>query len=151
MRPILSVGQQLPELDALTPDGKATPIGAHLGPRITLLYFMHGTWCPECVGQLHLLQRYRPRINAAGADVLVLTSDDLETLETFLRSAVPPLEYTVLADPKRIAYQKIGAGGDTVAMIVDNKGVIRWLARWLDHQPEPAYDEILQALRGAAE
>ncbi len=147
----ISIGQRLPELEGLTPEGRATPISAHLGPRITLLFFMHGMWCPECVGQLHLLQRYRPRINAAGADILVLTSDDLETLETFLKSAVPPLEYTVLADPKRVTYQKIGAGGDTVAMVVDNKGVIRWLARWLDHQQEPGYDEILQALQGAAE
>ncbi|HLB46998.1 MAG TPA: redoxin domain-containing protein [Anaerolineales bacterium] len=151
MTPILSVGRQLPELGGLTPEGKATTISAHLGPRNTLLFFMHGAWCPECVGQLHLLQRYRPRINAAGADILVLTSDDLETLETFLRSAVPPLEYTVLADPKRVTYQKIGAGGHTVAMVVDSKGVIRWLTRWLDHQQEPGYDEILQALRGAAE
>lgn len=151
MTEVISVGQRLPELDALTPEGMATPISAHLGSRSTLLFFMHGAWCPECVGQLHLLQRYRPRINEAGADILVLTSDDLETLETFLKSAVPPLEYTVLADPKRAAYQKIGAGSDTVAMVVDSRGEIRWLARWMDHQQEPGYDEMLRALRGVTE
>ncbi len=151
MTPVLSVGQRLPELDALTPDGAATTVGAHLGSQNTLVFFMHGTWCAECVGQLHLLQRYRPRINASNADILVLTSDDLETLGTFLQSAVPPLDYTVLADPKRVTYQKIGAGGDTVAMVIDNQSVIRWLARWLDHQQEPGYAEILQAVRGVAE
>ena len=145
----LSIGQRLPELPAVTPEGQLTTVGAHLGPRNTLLFFMHGTWCPECVGQFHLLQRYRPRINAAGADILVLTSDDLESLGTFLTSAIPTLDYTVLADPKRLSYQELHAGGDTVAMVVDKDGVIRWLTHWRDHQREPGFDTILNAVEGA--
>ena len=143
----LQIGQSLPELKAQTPDGKATTVQAHLGPGKTLLYFLHGTWCPECVGQYHLLQRYRPQIKMTGADIVVITGDDLEALTTFLASAVPPLEYTVLTDPQRITYQMIGVGGDTVAVIVDRQGVVRWFARWPDHQEEPGYEIILQALR----
>ena len=143
----LQIGQLLPELKAQTPDGKATTVQAHLGPQKTLLYFLHGTWCPECVGQYHLLQRYQPQIKVIGAEIVVITGDDVETLTTFLTSAVPLLEYTVLTDPRRLAYQKIGAGGDTLAIIVDGQGLIRWLARWPDHQDEPGYELILQALR----
>ena len=120
---------------------------AHLGPGKTLLYFLHGTWYPECVGQYHLLQRYRPQIKMTGADIVVITGDDVETLTTFLTSAVPPLEYMVLTDPQCLAYQKIGAGGDTLAIIVDGQGLVRWLARWPDHQDEPGYELILQALQ----
>lgn len=147
MADALQIGQPLTELSAQTPDGKATTVQAHLGPQKTLLYFLHGTWCPECVGQYHLLQRYRPQIKVSGAHIVVITGDDLEALTTFLESAVPPLEYTVLADPKRLALQKVSARGDTVAIIVDGQGVIRWLARWPDHQAEPGYEMILQALR----
>ncbi len=143
----LHIGQTLPELNAQTADGQATTVQAHLGQQNTLLYFLHGTWCPECVGQFHLLQRYLPRIRAAGADIVVITGDDLEALTTFLASAVPPLEYTVLTDPQRVMYQMIGVGGDTVAVIVDRQGVVRWLARWPEHQEEPGYEIFVQALR----
>ena len=151
MANLLTVGEPLPELDLLTTDGAATTVRAHLGPQSTLLFFLHGTWCPECVGQLHILQRYRAKIKAVGADIVVVTSEEKEGLMTFLMSAVPPLEYTVLADPKRSTYQKIGVGGDTVAIIVDGQGLIRWVARWLDHREEPGYDTILQTLREVAD
>jgi peroxiredoxin len=151
MEPVLAVGQQLPELQALTPEGAATLISTRFGLRKTLLFFMHGTWCPPCVGQLHLLQRYLPKIEATGADIIVLVNDDLETLQTFLTSAVPTPEYTVLSDPKRSAYQQVGIGSDTVVLIVNNQGLIRWLVRWPDHQQEPGYEVILQALRAVVE
>src|SRR3989304_10071974 len=87
----LQIGQPLPELSVLAADGKATTVQAHLDKQRTLLYFLHGTWCPECVGQYHLLQRYRPQIKVTGADIIVITGDDAETLTTFLTSTVPPL------------------------------------------------------------
>ena len=143
----LQIGQPLPELSVLAADGEATTVQAHLSQQRTLLYFLHGTWCPECVGQYHLLQRYRPQIKVTGADIVVITGDDLEALTTFLASAVPPLEYTVLTDPQRVTYQMIGVGGDTVAVIVDRQGVVRWFVRWPEHQEEPGYETFLQALR----
>ena len=143
----LQIGQPLPELSVLAADGKATTVQAHLDKQRTLLYFLHGTWCPECVGQYHLLQRYRPQIKVTGADIVVITGDDLEALTTFLASVIPPLEYTVLTDPQRVTYQMIGVGGDTVAVIVDRQGVVRWFVRWPEHQEEPGYETFLQALR----
>jgi peroxiredoxin len=147
MAKLLTVGQPLPELDLFTTDGAATTLRAHLSPQNTLVFFLHGTWCPECVGQLHILQRYRAKINAVGADIVVVTSEEKDGLAAFLTSAVPPLEYTVLADPQRSTYSKIGVGGDTVAVIVDGQGLIRWTARWLDHREEPGYETILRTLR----
>lgn len=143
----LSVDQPLPELNLFTATNAPTTLAAHLGPRKTLVYFLHGTWCPECVGQFHLLQRYRPAILAADADVIVITSDDLDALTTFLASAVPSLEYTVLADPKHSTQPKLGLGGDTLAAIVDGEGMVLWLARWADHHGAPGYEAMLRALR----
>jgi peroxiredoxin len=146
----LPIGQRLPDLNVVTAQGQPTSLAERLGPRQTLVYFVHGTWCPRCVGQLHLLERYRPQFASAGVDIVVVTGEDLEPLQAFLRSAVPPLQYTVLADPKHAVYQRIGAGSDTVAVLADRGGVARWTARWPDHQEEPDPQAILDAVKGAS-
>jgi peroxiredoxin len=143
----LQIGTPLPEMEAETAEGRRTTLQTHLGPKQTLLYFLHGTWCPECVGHYHLLQRYLPRIKETGAELVAVTGEGSDTLWAFLQSTQPPLEYTVLADPKHRAAQAIKAGGDTIAIIVDNQGVVRWFERWPQHQDEPGYGIILQALR----
>lgn len=147
MSELLQVSQTLPTLEAETADGRKTTVQAHLGPRQTLLYFLHGTWCPECVGQYHLLQRYLPRIKETGAELVAVTGEQSDTLSAFLQSTQPALEYTVLADPKHSASHAIKAAGDTIAIIVDYPGVVRWFERWPEHQDEPRYGIILQALR----
>ena len=143
----LLVGQRLPELPVQTPAGEPTTVQAYLSSRATLLYFLHGAWCPACVGQLHRLQRQRPAIRAAGADLIVVASEDLEALSAFLESAVPPLEYRVLADPQRRLLPLIGGGADTLAVAIDQTGLIRWIKRWLHHQAEPSLAVVLQALQ----
>jgi peroxiredoxin len=143
----LQVGAVLPEMETETADRKRTTVQAHLGSNQTLLYFLHGTWCPECIGHYHLLQRYLPRIRDAGANLVVVTGEEADTLWAFLQSTQPPLEYTVLADPKHRASRAIQAGDDTLTIIVDNQGVVRWFERWSGHQDEPGYETILQALK----
>jgi peroxiredoxin len=143
----LHIGNPLPDMEAETANGRRTTVQAHLGPKQTLLYFLHGTWCPECIGHYHLLQRYLPRIQDARAELVAVTGEESDTLSAFLQSTQPALEYTVLADPKHSASHAIQAGGDTIAIIVDNQGVVRWFERWPEHQDEPGYEIILQALR----
>ena len=143
----LHIGNPLPVMEAETADGRRTTVHAHLGPKQTLLYFLHGTWCPECIGQYHLLQRYLPRIKETGTELVVVTGEPSDMLSAFLQSTQPALEYTVVADPKHSASHAIQAGDDTIAIIVDNQRVVRWFERWPGHQDEPGYGIILQALR----
>jgi len=82
-----------------------------------------------------------------GAELVAVTGEESDTLSAFLQSTLPALEYTVLADPKHSASYAIKAGGDTIAIIVDDQGVVRWFERWPEHQDEPEYGIILQALR----
>lgn len=149
MSNLLQIGQLLPKLEVIRTDGQRTSVQDHLGPKQTLLYFLHGTWCPVCVGQFHLLQRFLPQIKEAGAELLVITGEELETLTAFLHSAHPPLEYSVFTDPRRNTYHAIGAGDDTIAIVVDGQGTVGWFARWPDHQDEPDYETIFQAVRSA--
>jgi len=142
----IQIGTPLPEMEAETEEGRRTTLQAHLGPKQTLIYFLHGTWCPECVGQYHLLQRYLPRIEETGTELVVVTGEGTDTLSAFLQSTQPALEYTVLADPKHSASHAIKVGEDTMAIIVDQRGIVRWFERWPVHQDEPGYGVILQAL-----
>jgi len=67
------VDQPLPDLTVRAADGTPTALAAHLGQQGTFVNFLHGTWCAECVGELHRLQRYRADIEATGAKVVVVT------------------------------------------------------------------------------
>ena len=147
----LQIGQPLPDWAVQSPDGKATRVREHLGARGTLVSFLHGTWCAECVSQLYSLRQHRAQLAAAGADVVVITLDKPEVLAAFLASAVPPLGYTVLADPDHAAHHEVGVGQDTMSMVVDSNGIIRWLASWSDHPSHPGYAVIVNALRGVVE
>ena len=146
----LQIGQPLPELSVLAAGGKATTVQAHLGSRATLLNFLHGTWCAECVSQLYSLQRHKREIAEAGADIVVVTRDKPESLATFLLSATPSLGYTVLADPDGAAHQRVGAGGHTMALVVDGHLSVRWVTHWSDHRDQPGYQTLLQILQEAA-
>ena len=147
----LQIGQPLPELSVLAADGKATTVQAHLGSRVTLLNFLHGTWCAECVSQLYSLQRHKREIAEAGADIVVVTRDKPESLATFLLSASPSLEYTVLVDPDGAAHQQVGAGGHTLALVVDRHQIVRWVTHWSDRRDQPGYQTLLRVLQETGE
>lgn len=150
MSDLLTVVQRLPEMKVMTAAGITISVEACLSRRVTLLNFLHGTWCADCVSQLYRLQRHRREIAAAGADIVVITRDKPESLATFLLSASPSLEYTVLVDPEGAAHQRVGAGGHTMALIVDGHLMIRWVTHWSDHRDQPGYQTVLQLLQEAA-
>lgn len=141
------LNQPLPDLKLQTVEGTTVSITEAVGQQLTLLSFLHGTWCPECVSQFRSLQQHRSEIAAAGAKIIVVTQDTLGPLTAFLISSRPPLEYTVLADPDNLAHQAIGAGQDTLDLIVDQRGVVRWLKQWRDHRDHPGYQSIVQILQ----
>lgn len=144
-KPLL-VNQQLPDLKVQTIVGETVSITAVLGQQLTLLSFLHGTWCPECVSQFRSLQQHRSEIADAGAKIVVVTQDTLGPLMAFLISSRPPLEYVVLADPDNSAHQAIGAGHDTLDIVVDQRGIVRWTKQWRDHRDHPGYQSIVQIL-----
>ncbi len=136
------VDQPLPNLSVRTAGGTPTTLAAYLGKQGTFVIFLHGTWCAECVGEFHRLQRYRADIEATGAKVVVVTHDTPEVLAGFLASTQPSIAYTVLADSEHTS----GIGDDSMALVVDGSGIVRWLARWTDHRDHPSHQTILSTL-----
>jgi len=101
------------------------------------------------VSQLYSLQRHKREIAEAGADIVVITRDKSESLATFLLSASPSLEYTVLVDPDGTAHQRVGVGGHTLALLVDRHQIVRWMTHWSDRRDQPGYQTILRILQAA--
>ena len=151
MSGLLTVGQRLPDLRVLTATGLPTSIEEPLGSRVTFLNFLHGTWCAECMSQLYSLQRHKRELAEAGADIVVVTRDKPESLATFLLSASPSLEYTVLVDPEGAAHQRVGAGGHTMALVVDGHLKVRWVTHWSDRRDQPGYQTLLRVLQETGE
>ncbi|MEK7328067.1 MAG: redoxin domain-containing protein [Chloroflexota bacterium] len=141
--------QRLPELKVLTATGDSTTIEAYLGSQVMLLSFLHSTRCPDCVSQLYRLQRHKQEIVAAGAEIVVVTRDTPEALAAFLLSTGRSLEYTVLADPDGATHRRVGAGGHTLALVVDHRRTVRWVMHWSDRHDESGYQMLLQVLQEA--
>ena len=143
----IQVDQPLPDLQVQTNEGKPLALASLLGAPSTLLNFMHGAWCPECVNQLRSLQRHQNAIAATGTRVVVIMADVPAHVAAFQLAAQPSLAYTVVADPEGITHRQVGAGDDTAMIVVDAQRVVRYLAIWRDHRNHPGYQAVLQTVQ----
>lgn len=143
----LLAGQRLPELPALTAAGVPTLINAYLGDGVTLLSFLHGTWCADCVRQIYSLQRSARELAVVRAKVVVIVQDRVEALAGFLMSARPPLPFMMLADPTGAAHRRVGAGGQMFMLVVGPPGMV--LRHWHlgDQSSASGLPELLDQLR----
>lgn len=88
-------------------------------------------------------------IAAAGAEIVIVTRDTPETLAAFLLSTGRSLDYTVLADPAGATHRRVGAGGHTLALVVDRQRAVRWVTHCKDRHEESGYQTLLQVLQEA--
>ena len=91
-----------------------------------------------------------PRLAAAGADVVAISSDDLATSTAFARDE--KLSYPLLADPDMAAILAWGVRhrGKSMAVpavfIVDRDGIVRWRRIGESISDRTDIEEILDAL-----
>jgi peroxiredoxin len=143
----IQIGQPLPDLQVRTNEGQPLALASLLGASSTLLSFMHGTWCPECVNQLRSLQRHQQAIAATGTRIVVIMADAPAHVAAFQLAAQSPLNYAVVADPDGAMHRQIGASDGTAMIAVDARSIIRYCAIWHDHRNHPGYQAILQTLQ----
>ncbi len=130
-RPSL-VGRRLPELRVMLTTGRSTSIDPYLGAQNTLLCFLHGAWCAECVRQLWSLERHRQKFAAVGIEIVAAIRDQPETIAAFIANRRRALTYTVVADPDGSAHRRVGAGGHTMMLLIDRNRVVRRITHWGD-------------------
>ncbi|MBI5714037.1 MAG: redoxin domain-containing protein [Chloroflexi bacterium] len=147
MSNFLRVDQVLPDLVVQNTKGAVTKVKAHLGSKLTLLNFLHGTQCPECVNQLYSLQQHKKQFADLGVVIIVIARDNPESLAAFLLKARPRLEYVIFADPGGVAHRRVGVGGHIVWFIIDSKQTVRRLGPWRDRDKSLDYETILRFLK----
>lgn len=127
------IGQPLPDLNVQTSEGKTTTVQAHLSQQNTLLYFLHGTWRPDCVSSFTVFSDASADCSRRAKSAVVVR-DKPETLAAFLLSAQPRLEYTV----HDAAFSKSASVGRRVARTDACDFKRRLAGRQLDRQGHPA-------------
>ncbi|MBI5565040.1 MAG: redoxin domain-containing protein [Chloroflexi bacterium] len=142
----IQIGQPLPDLQVQASDGRSLALADLLSTPSTLLNFMHGTWCPDCVNQLRSLQRHQHTIAATGTRTIVIMADAPAHVAAFQLAAQSSVDYTVVADPAASTHHQIGVGDDTAMIVVDARHIVRHFAIWRDHRDHPGYQTILQTL-----
>lgn len=147
MADLIQLGQALPDLQVQTIDGRPLALAALVNAPSTLLNFMHGTWCPDCVNQLRSLQRHQQAIAATGTRIIVIMADAPAHVAAFQLAAQSSVAYTLVADPDGITHRQVGAGDDTAMIVVDAQGTVRYCAIWRDHRGHPGYQAVLETLQ----
>jgi thiol-disulfide isomerase/thioredoxin len=117
------VGQPV-ELSAPDLEGREVDIGAERG-KVRVVDFW-ATWCEPCMESLPLLDGYARELGSRGLSVYGITIDeDLAQVRDFLRRM--PLSFPILWDQGAVRVQRYDVKFMPVTLIVDRRGVIRYV------------------------
>jgi len=98
------------------------------------------------------LQRSYDEISATGAEILAVSTDNLQGAETAVRNfeAEFPILYTSRDPSIPEAYDRFNKFGDGLAsaavFIIGTDGVIRWQSLGSNYQHQVSGEEVLEAL-----
>jgi thiol-disulfide isomerase/thioredoxin len=118
-------GPPEPGADAPAPDlvSLRGEVPASLADGRTRLLFFWATWCMPCKKSLPEVLAYA---RERGVEVLAVTDEEPQVVETFLSSGtVPEFPPTVLRDPKRLTHRAYGVSGTPTFVLVDGAGKVR--------------------------
>lgn len=115
-----------PEPGAAAPPVELAPlrgeVPASLADGRTRLLFFWATWCMPCKKSLPELMAFA---RTRGVEVLAITDEDPEVVETFLASGgAPEFPPIVLRDPKRRTHRAYGVSGTPTFVLVDGGGKV---------------------------
>jgi peroxiredoxin len=151
--PIAS-GGPLPAFQATWADGSAFDGAALQLKRPTVLVFFQGRWCPFCMTQLQELESQHADFEQAGADVVVVSIENVETAaETqrdFPHLKVASDEQRQLSEAVQLINNAVAPDGSDAAtptiLILDGDGQVQWLHRPTRVITRPSADELLSRL-----
>lgn len=146
----LVIGNKIPPFRATLADGKEINESFFEQGRPTALVFFQGRWCPFCMTHLRELEAHHAEFDRVGADVIVVSIEDLDAAATSQRE-FPHL--TVVSDERRELSNAIDLinkgfspdGGDSAAptiLLVDRDGTVQWIHRPARFIARPSASEL---------
>ncbi|KAA5543055.1 redoxin domain-containing protein [Roseiconus nitratireducens] len=122
---------QAPAWQALTPQGK--PVSpSDFGNRPKVLIFYLGFGCLHCVEQLHEFAPLAERFDQAGIDLVGISTESVEDLQTGIEAFDEPLAIPLVSDPESKTFHAFRCWDDFEnqplhgTFLVDAEGRVRW-------------------------
>ncbi|NDJ34362.1 MAG: peroxiredoxin family protein [Chloroflexi bacterium] len=116
-----------------------------------VLAFMRGTYCPDCVHQLHRSNRYAARLAEFGLSLVWVARDEPTNINTYYLGCAHELRFTLLPDTEPSVARFYGiAEADyllqpaPVALLLDKTGSVRFVHRRENPQAPLGIDVLLQ-------
>jgi peroxiredoxin len=161
----LAVGNKLPELTLVGPDGAAYST-KQLAGGPAVIFFYRGNWCPLCMAQIKEIAASYRELSELGAKVALVSPQPHENTVALAKRF--DVDFVFLTDPKNRAaklldlemkhglpmgMQVFGYDSDTVlptVIVLDREGVIRWVDETDNYRVRPEPTTFLPLVRELA-
>ncbi len=136
-----------PSWEATLPDGELTS-NARFDGRPRLLIFYLGFGCLHCVEQLHAFAPKLDEFRKMGIDVVAISSENTEQLNTGLKDFDKPMAIPLLADPEHKVFKTFRCWDDFEnqplhgTFLMDAQDRVRW--QDISHEPFTDVDFVLE-------
>jgi len=122
-QPVAQVGDPAPEFSLMDDQGQEWKSSEHFGKKIVVLYFYPADFTGGCTKQACGYRDDFSKLEDAGVEVVGISGDSVKNHEAFKK--FHNLNFTLLADPKGEAAEKLGVpftpGEKTVQFEIDGK------------------------------
>ncbi len=149
MNSVLFVGSPTPLHHGQPNDADGQPVASdEYSGRSRIVIFYLGFGCLHCVEQLHALAPKIEEFNAAGIELVALSSESVEELQTGIKGFNDKMEIRLLSDGDKDAFKSFRAWDDFEdqplhgTFLIDAKDRVRW--QDISHEPFMDVDFLLQ-------
>ena len=143
--PAPGVGDEAPDMKALTLAGDTVALGSFRGDPVLLNLW--ATWCGPCREETPYLQTLHETYSERGLRV-VGVSQDARGSGSEIRAFMEEfgVAYTVLADPEMVAADLYGVIGLPATFLVDREGMIRRVVMGAVTPGDPTFESTLRSV-----
>lgn len=127
------IGSAAPDFRLRATNDQIISLSDFRGKSNVVLFFVREITCGQCRTHVGQLGRMYEQFRSAGAEILVILGDTLETTKAY--AAGLSLPFPILSDPKRAVYHAYELEKyfllfqRTASLVVDKDGIVRYLKR----------------------
>jgi len=154
----LNVGARAPHFELSTADGRRIALDSFRGAPL-LLFFLRGSWCPNCRKLLERLNQDRQEFADWGVAIACIAAQRIDGMARARRFVEDhPYPFPILFDERRTVtrewgvYRRVGVDALHIAhpavFLLDPGQTIRWIAVSPNQFTRPSTRELLDAVTG---
>jgi peroxiredoxin len=132
----LNVGEAAPHFTLPKSNGDVISLANCLLPNGVLVAFIHSTWCPECMRRVMSLRRTYWYVQRTNVNILLVTGQSQNSLNTFLISPESQMPFPVVSDESGEVFAQYGLDESQLhetraSFLIDRNGMIKKINKGL--------------------